>query len=174
MDSFWSAFSTSFWISVILTAILFGIAASMAAKRKGREETLWFILGVLLGPFGMIYALLLEDRKRPMATCPYCYGEINPKATVCKHCTSDLSSNRPLVSSWTPSTETNQDHSDLTARKRDIICPSCKQSESIAEAQLFAVNLYTKFDAHVKSSFGFQTLHLRCRHCKTDFTLEHK
>lgn len=40
--------------------ILFGIISMVAAQKKGRDGCGWFLLGVLLGPFGFILALLSD------------------------------------------------------------------------------------------------------------------
>ena len=37
---------------------LSGIVSALVAKRKGRSGCGWFILGVLLGPFGLILAFV--------------------------------------------------------------------------------------------------------------------
>ena len=39
--------------------ILFGIGAAIAASNKGRSGFGWFWLGVLLGPFGLLFVLLI-------------------------------------------------------------------------------------------------------------------
>jgi len=47
-------------IGAIVTWILFGIITMLAANKKGRDGPAWFIIGILLGPFGFIIALLLD------------------------------------------------------------------------------------------------------------------
>ncbi|MGA9754344.1 MAG: hypothetical protein WBV23_04295 [Desulfobaccales bacterium] len=44
---------------ILVIWILFGVAATEAASNKGRSSCGWFALGFLLGPFGLIFALLL-------------------------------------------------------------------------------------------------------------------
>ena len=54
---------------VIILWILFGIAAALAASSRGRSSFTWFILGGFLGPFGLLFALLLPSLKQaPAAT----------------------------------------------------------------------------------------------------------
>jgi hypothetical protein len=53
-----------------------------------------------------------------------------------------------------------------------ITCPQCRQSESIPEAELYGTSRYTKFDAKVKSTFGFQKLLLKCRNCSNQFSID--
>jgi uncharacterized repeat protein (TIGR02543 family) len=45
--------------------ILFGIISMVAAQKKGRSGCGWFLLGVLLGPFGFILALLSDPIDEP-------------------------------------------------------------------------------------------------------------
>ncbi|NCB72109.1 MAG: hypothetical protein EOM45_10105, partial [Clostridia bacterium] len=45
--------------------ILFGIISMVAAQKKGRSGCGWFLLGVLLGPFGFILALLSDPIEEP-------------------------------------------------------------------------------------------------------------
>jgi len=40
--------------------ILFGIGCAIAASNKNRSAAGWFFLGILLGPFGLIFILLLS------------------------------------------------------------------------------------------------------------------
>jgi hypothetical protein len=43
----------------VIIWILFGIGAAIAAHNKGRSGFGWFLLGFLLGPFGLVFALLI-------------------------------------------------------------------------------------------------------------------
>jgi ribosomal protein L37AE/L43A len=46
-----------------------------------------FIVGVLLGPFGILIALFSQGNRK---TCPHCRELIHKDATVCSHCQRDL------------------------------------------------------------------------------------
>jgi hypothetical protein len=46
--------------------ILFGIGAAIAVSHKGRSGFGWFLLGVLLGPFGLLFALLVPKVDTPL------------------------------------------------------------------------------------------------------------
>lgn len=50
--------------------ILFGIISMVAAQKKGRSGCGWFLLGVLLGPFGFILALLSDPIEKPQKPQP--------------------------------------------------------------------------------------------------------
>ena len=45
----------------LVLGILFGIAAAIEAKKKGRSEIGWFLGSLALGPFGLLYVLLLPS-----------------------------------------------------------------------------------------------------------------
>ena len=68
---------------------IFGIVAGMIGAKKGEGCTM-FIIGVLLGPFGILIALFSRGNRK---TCPHCRELIDRDATVCSHCHRDLLAN---------------------------------------------------------------------------------
>jgi len=63
----------------------------MVAHRRGRTVELWFLAGLLLGPFGILFAFLAPSRlEADRIDCPYCTERIKPEARICPHCRSDL------------------------------------------------------------------------------------
>lgn len=76
----------------LLAWICFGIACAKIAASKGRDAVGWFFLGALLGPFGLIFALLAgkEGAAKGERKCPFCAEFIKAEARVCKHCGRDL------------------------------------------------------------------------------------
>jgi len=79
--------------------IAFGIVGGLIAESKGNSSFWGFILGVLLGPIGLLISLftseneeMKEKRKGNTLKCPYCANYIKKEATVCKHCGRKLES----------------------------------------------------------------------------------
>jgi hypothetical protein len=50
---------------LIICLILFAIGCAISASNKNRNVVGWFIVGILLGPFGLIYILLLNPKEEP-------------------------------------------------------------------------------------------------------------
>jgi predicted nucleic acid-binding Zn ribbon protein len=65
--------------------LLFGIAAALVASSKGANGCLWFGLGVLFGPFGLLFSFFAGGQK-----CPYCKKNIHREAIVCPYCQKEL------------------------------------------------------------------------------------
>ena len=84
------------FVGGLITWLLFGIGTALIASSKGGNGCLWFGLGMLLGPFGLLFAVL-SGRLRRIGTflkifhqCPYCKSPIHKEAIRCPKCQVDL------------------------------------------------------------------------------------
>lgn len=83
-------------MSLLIIWGFFGIIAAVIAGAKGRSGFGWFILGMLLGPFALVVALLpSRNLQSPMTAsmpaadlvpCPECAEMIQRQAKKCRFC----------------------------------------------------------------------------------------
>ena len=74
----------------VIVWVVCGLLAGVINQDKGRTFFAGFALGLLLGPLGVIFALISSKKSLDTATCPYCQERVRPGAVVCKHCQSKL------------------------------------------------------------------------------------
>lgn len=73
-------------IGIILFWLFCGIVAAMIGSKKG-EGCFSFIIGLIFGPFGIVFALLSKGNRKE---CPHCKELIHKDAKVCPHCQKEL------------------------------------------------------------------------------------
>lgn len=73
-------------MEIFIVLLLFGCIAAVIGAKKG-EGCLAFLIGLLLGPFGIILALISKGKRK---TCPHCKELIHKDAVVCSHCQRDV------------------------------------------------------------------------------------
>jgi hypothetical protein len=111
---------------MVIVWILFGIAAAVVATNKGRNGFGWFLLGILLGPFGFILSLIVSKNQPvldqealssgSMKKCPFCAELIKAEANKCRFCGADIPQNQPTAASDATSSE--QTSTESTTRFR--------------------------------------------------------
>lgn len=74
-------------VFILLIWVICGIAAMAVYQRKGRSGVTGFLGGFLLGPIGLILAILSGNN---LPKCPFCAERIQKEAKVCPHCQRDL------------------------------------------------------------------------------------
>lgn len=89
-------------VDVLLLAILwmqFGITTGLIYQGNQRSFGTGVFLGILLGPLGVLIALLTGPSQfsdsylishGKLRRCPYCMEGVRFEACVCKHCHRDL------------------------------------------------------------------------------------
>jgi hypothetical protein len=112
----------------VILWILCGVVAAIIGAKKGAGSS-GFIVGFLLGPFGILIALFSKgDRK----SCFYCKEWIHKDATVCPHCQRAM---EQMFNVRCPACgERGQVRESLLTERID--CPKCKRTFSAADARI--------------------------------------
>jgi hypothetical protein len=87
-------------LALLVFWIMCGIATSMIFKNKGRDAFGGFLLGALLGPFGILFAFFWSSDERQIESraitsgalrkCPDCAEMVRAEARKCRFCNADL------------------------------------------------------------------------------------
>jgi hypothetical protein len=76
--------------------LIFGFLSGIIASNKNLSFGSYFVVGVLLGPIGLVIALVSKPSTPEPTTdaavwvCPYCAEQVMALAKVCKHCGRDI------------------------------------------------------------------------------------
>lgn len=68
---------------IVIGLICGGISAAVASSR-GASAGLWFVLGFLFGPLGLLLSFLSGSGRN----CPFCRKAVHREATKCPYCQS--------------------------------------------------------------------------------------
>ena len=70
----------------VLVWIVCALLGAIIGSRKG-EAGSGFLIGLVFGPLGVLFALLSSGNRKP---CPHCKEPIQKKAEICPHCRTPL------------------------------------------------------------------------------------
>jgi len=74
-------------LGALLLSGVFGTVTAIAARSRGRNSLLWLLLGMVIGPFALVVALLPPvARERITMACPHCAEVLPWAARVCRYC----------------------------------------------------------------------------------------
>ena len=121
----------------ILFWIMCGVISSIIAVNKGRSGANWFWLGVLLGPFGPIIALVVSteyhaiERKSlqdgTMKRCPNCAELVRSLASTCRYCGQSFPQTGRETITYPGKVVSTINHAAIRPSSRKD-CPHCKGS----------------------------------------------
>jgi RNA polymerase subunit RPABC4/transcription elongation factor Spt4 len=90
--------------SLLVWSIIFAVVTAIIANTKGLSPGKWTVIGFVLGPIGVIWALVTAKDQSTLETeslmsgkfkkCPLCAEVIKKEASVCKHCGGDQTANQ--------------------------------------------------------------------------------
>lgn len=71
----------------LIAGIVFAVVAGSTAHAKGRNTLGWCVAGFLIGPFGLVVALLpAVARAGQLVECPSCFEVVQVDAQICRYC----------------------------------------------------------------------------------------
>ena len=75
----------------LVVAFFFGLATGLIGRAKGSSFFIWFLVGALLPPFGLIAVILFRrEKSEPERRCPRCGTVHKLYVQVCHRCGEDM------------------------------------------------------------------------------------
>jgi hypothetical protein len=78
-------------VQYLVIAFFFGLATGFVGRGKGSSFFIWFLIGTVIPPLGLIAAILYRvDKNEPERQCPACGKPLKLYVQVCPRCGTDL------------------------------------------------------------------------------------
>ena len=75
----------------VFIAVSFGLATAIIGRGKGSSFFIWFLIGMVIPPLGLIAVILYRvEKDEPERQCPTCGKALKLYVQVCPRCGTDL------------------------------------------------------------------------------------
>ncbi|MGN6814657.1 MAG: hypothetical protein ACTHK3_01030 [Solirubrobacterales bacterium] len=75
----------------LIIASLFGLSTAIIGKSKGSSFFIWFLIGAIIPPFGLLAVIFYRrDKDEPERQCPTCHKALKLYVQVCPRCGTEL------------------------------------------------------------------------------------
>ena len=75
----------------VVIATSFGLATAIIGKGKGSSFFIWFLIGALVPPLGLLAVIFYRvEKDEPERQCPTCHKPLKLYVQVCPRCGTDL------------------------------------------------------------------------------------
>jgi ribosomal protein S27AE len=78
-------------VQYLVIAFCFGLATGIIGRAKGSSFFIWFLIGTVIPPLGLLTVILYRvDKDEPERQCPRCGKALKLYVQVCPRCGTDL------------------------------------------------------------------------------------
>ncbi|MGN6558747.1 MAG: hypothetical protein ACTHLH_12165 [Solirubrobacterales bacterium] len=75
----------------LIIAFCFGLSTALIGRAKGSSFFLWFLIGAVVPPFGLLAVIFYRrDKDEPERQCPTCGKALKLYVQVCPRCGTEL------------------------------------------------------------------------------------